>query len=204
MPESLRSDLERLSPPEAAKRLLGCHLVSGRMTAQIVEVEAYNGPDDPGSHAYRGRTPRNRALFGPPGLCYVYFCYGTHWMLNVASQPDGVPGALLIRAAKPLTGIEEMKANRPKARREYDLLSGPGKICAAYGIDAAHYGIDLLAPHSPLRIVPQEPVVEVFETVRVGLAPGKGDEIPWRFIDSACWEWASPPRQRPQPASSSA
>lgn len=204
MLENLRCELESLSPPQAARRLLGCHLAAGEKLAQIVEVEAYNGPDDPGSHAYRGRTPRNQALFGPPGLCYVYFCYGTHWMLNVASQPDGVPGALLIRAAKPLAGLDEMRGNRPKAKRDYDLLSGPGKICAAFEIHSDHYGIDLLAPHSPLRIIPQKPVADVIQTVRVGLAPGKGDEIPWRFIDSACWEWASPPRQRPGSASSSA
>src|SRR6185503_6309604 len=120
-----------------AVALLGTHLVRGKRRARIVEVEAYRGLDDPGSHAFRGPTPRNQVMFGPPGFAYVYFTYGMHWMLNVTAQHHGIGAAVLIRAAEPLEGIQKMQDMRPKAQKIEDLLSGPTKICAAFEIDRA-------------------------------------------------------------------
>lgn len=178
----------------AARRLLGCVLVRGELRARIVEVEAYDAVGDPGCHAFRGQTPRNAPMFGPPGRAYVYFTYGSHWMLNVVAYPEGQAGAILIRAARPLAGIEAMRARRPLARRDQDLLSGPGKLAAAFGLDGTLNHLDLLNPGSELRIETGEPIREVLVGPRIGLAPGKGDDLPWRYIDAREEAWASRPR----------
>ena len=168
----------------ASQRLLGCILIRGERRAKIIEVEAYRAEGDAGSHAFRGPTPRNQAMYGPPGHAYVYFNYGCHWMLNVVAHQEGCAAAILVRAAKPLQGLELMKQHRPKAKHDWDLLSGPGKLAAAFEITHRDYGIDLLSPHSDLRIEPGSPVAQMAITPRIGLAKGKGDDLPWRFIDS--------------------
>lgn len=178
---------------DAAKALLGCLLVRGGLVSRIVETEAYRGLDDPGSHAFRGPTPRNEIMFGQAGHAYVYFTYGTHWMLNVTAEQPGIGAAVLIRAAEPLEGIEQMVERRPKALRAQDLLSGPGKIAAAYGITRAENGVDLLSPSSELRIEPCERQLEVLEGTRIGLSPGKGDLLEWRFVDADRLQWVSRP-----------
>lgn len=184
--EALQQDVLKAAPC-----MLGFDLVMGDIRARIAEVEAYMSPGDPGSHAARGETPRNRVMFGPAGKCYVYFTYGNHWMLNVTAHPPGRAGAVLIRAARPLSGLEVMRARRPKARRDQDLLNGPGKLCQALGIDAALYGVDIFEGDSPLRLEPGESVSVVLVDTRIGLAPGKGDELPWRFLDGDQLEWVS-------------
>lgn len=184
---------------QAAPRLLGCCLVRGDRRAMIVEVEAYRGIDDPGSHSWRGKTPRTEIMHGPPGLAYVYFTYGMHWMLNVVAEGDGQPGAVLIRAAKPVAGIEEMRARRQKARSDHDLLSGPAKLCAAFDIARAENGIDLLDPRSELRIEPGEPVGEVLYGTRIGLSQGRGEHYPWRFVHARELAWASEPKKDLRP-----
>src|SRR5256885_3634606 len=138
----------------AAHGVLGCYLVRGERLARIVEAEAYRAENDPGSHAFRGLTARNRVMFGRPGLAYVYFNYGCHWMLNVVCHEEGRAAAVLLRAAEPISGLETFRELRPKAKRDADLLSGPGKLCAAFGVTGKDYGIDLLDPHSDLRIEP--------------------------------------------------
>jgi len=178
----------------AARRLLGCDLVRGELRARIVEVEAYDAIGDPGCHAYRGRTPRNAPMFGPPGQAYVYFTYGNHWMLNVVAYPEGQAGAILVRAARPLSGAEVFRSRRPKSRQDRDLLSGPGKLAAAFGLDGTFNQMDLLNPTSELAIELGEPVREVLTGVRIGLAPGKGDDLPWRYVDADEESWASRPR----------
>lgn len=133
-------------------------------------------------------------MFGEPGRAYVYFTYGCHWMLNVVAHTPGDGFAVLIRAAEPLTGLEEMYLNRPRAKRVTDLLSGPGKVAAAFRVTAADNGIDLLSDHSgEIYLELGEQVSEILAGTRVGLALGKGDEIPWRFVDANRTQWASKP-----------
>lgn len=183
--------LAHRSVVKSARRLLGCEVVTSECRIRIVETEAYGGSEDLGSHGCRGETPRTRPMFGAPGHAYVYFTYGNHWMLNVSCRPEGECGAVLIRGAIPLEGIERMWARRPKARTERDLLSGPGKIASALGLDGGYSGVDLLSPQSPLRLVPGTPVGRIIVSTRIGLAPGKGDDKKWRFVDAANSEWAS-------------
>jgi DNA-3-methyladenine glycosylase len=161
------------------RRAVGPHAT--RLAARIVEVEAYLGSDDPGSHAFRGPTPRTQVMFGPPGHLYVYFTYGMHWCANVVATKDGDAAAVLLRAAAPLAGLAAMRAARVKARRDRELCAGPARLCQAFGITGSENGADLV--HGPLVIVddgvppPDRPGV----SVRVGLSPGRGDEHPWRY-----------------------
>jgi DNA-3-methyladenine glycosylase len=161
------------------------------LRARLVEVEAYDGANDPGSHAFRGRTPRNASMFRAPGHAYVYFAYGCHWMLNVSCAPEGHGAAALLRAAVPLEGLAVMRSRRPRARYDHDLLSGPAKLAQALGLDRSFDGFDLLDPASPLRLEPGEPPKRVAATVRIGLAAGKGDALPWRFVDADAGRWLS-------------
>lgn len=174
----------------AAPALLGSMLVSGELRAKIVEVEAYRS-DDPACHAYQKRTPRTEVMYGPPGIAYVYFNYGVHWMLNVVCHDVGDPAAVLIRAAVPLSGLDRMKLNRGVAR-DKDLLSGPGKLAKAFGITGDSTGVDLFSPQSNLRLLPPEsPVTSIIAGPRIGIAEGKWHDVPWRFIDGDSAEWIS-------------
>ena len=191
--EEFRELLATSSVVTSAKRLLGCEVVHGECRIRIVEAEAYWGSRDAGSHAFRGPTPRTAPMFGLAGHAYVYFTYGNHWMLNVTCRPEGEAGAVLIRGALPLDGREAMARRRPKAKREEDLLSGPGKIAAALGLDGGFSGLDMLG-EGPLQLVARPAVRKVLVGTRIGLAPGKGDEKRWRFIDAENARWASRPR----------
>ena len=129
---------------KVARELLGKVLVrkkEGVMKGIIIEVEAYT-ENDPASHSYRGPTPRNRVMYGPPGHAYVYFCYGNHWLLNFVTEKEGVAGAVLIRAIKPIEGIELMKKNRGTNDIK-NLTNGPGKLTKALGIDGKDNGTDI-------------------------------------------------------------
>ena len=171
---------------EVAPELLNKLFVRGELRARIVEVEAYvGGGVDAGSHAHRGQTRRNATMFGPPGHLYVYFTYGMHWCCNAVCSPQGVASAVLLRAAAPVSGLDELWSRRPKARTERDLLSGPAKLCQAFAIDGTHDGADLArADPSGISIVddgvppPDAPGV----SVRIGLGRGMGDEHPWRWF----------------------
>ena len=175
----------------AAPALLGATLVRGDMRARIVEVEAYRS-DDPACHAYNKRTPRTEIMFGRAGIAYVYFNYGVHWMLNIVAHAPEEPAAILIRAAAPIAGLDQMRQNRQVAK-DRDLLSGPGKLAKAFGITGADNGIDLLALNSTdLHILPAEvPVTNVQATPRIGIAEGKWHDVPWRFIDGDAVGWVS-------------
>jgi len=166
-----------------AKELLGKYLVrrtdDGEIVAKIIEVEAYRGSDDPASHAYKGETPRNRLMFGKAGFAYVYFIYGNHHCLNVTTEPEGVPGAVLIRAVEIVDGLELARKNR-KARSNVELSNGPGKLTKALNISKVHNGLDLCQPHE-LFICASE-TIESFETEnskRIGVKAG--GEKSWRF-----------------------
>ncbi|MFM8305089.1 MAG: DNA-3-methyladenine glycosylase [Actinomycetota bacterium] len=153
---------------------------AGPLAVRIVEVEAYGGADDPGSHGFRGPTPRTASMFGPPGHLYVYFTYGMHWCVNVVTGAPGAASAVLLRAGIPVDGIEVMRSRRVAARRDRDLTSGPAKLAQALGLSGVHDGIDLT--RGPVRVVDDgmAPPDEVCWTPRIGLAPGKGDTQPWR------------------------
>ena len=168
---------------EVAPDLLNKVLVApdGR-AGRIVEVEAYRGADDPGSHGFRGLTKRNATMFGPPGRLYVYFTYGMHWCANVVVETEGVAAAVLLRALTPLEGLEAMYAARgPTARRDRDLCSGPAKLTQAMGVDDRLDGADLPARDLGVTLMddgeppPEAPAV----TARIGLT--RGTDLPWRF-----------------------
>ena len=166
---------------EIAPRLLGRVLVAGERAGRIVEVEAYMGADDPASHAYRGPTPRTATMFGPPGHLYVYFTYGMHWCTNVVTGNDGQGSAVLLRALAPLTGIDEMRTARPRARRDRDLCNGPAKLAQALGLDGTHDGVDLCDPASPVQLLDDgwQPEVEPVTSSRIGISVAF--DRPWRW-----------------------
>jgi DNA-3-methyladenine glycosylase len=167
--------------PDVATDLLGKLLVVERdgVSGRIVETEAYTG-DDPASHSFRGRTPRNAVMFGAPGHLYVYRSYGIHWCANVVTGADGDGQAVLIRALVPVDGIEVMRTRRP-GRPDRELMNGPGKLCAALGIDGVDNGRNLLDESSPIRIVDDavSSPTDVVAGPRVGIT--KAVETPWRF-----------------------
>lgn len=154
----LSRDFYARDPRRVARALLGKVLIRNgrpRLTARIVEVEAYLGADDPAAHSAAGRTARNNVLFGPPGYAYIYFIYGNHYCLNVSCEPDGQAGGVLFRAAEPLEGKEEMAHARGiSLSTEKDLrqlTSGPGRLCEAFGITRTRdNGTDLTSPTSSL------------------------------------------------------
>lgn len=174
-------DARAVAPELLHKVLVHDDPAHGRIAARLVEVEAYCGLDDPGSHAYRGPTPRNASMFGPPGHLYVYFTYGMHWCSNLVCGPGTIPHAVLLRAAEPLAGLDVMYTRRTKARRDRDLCSGPGKLAQAFGFDKGHDGLDVT--RGAVRVIddglppPETPLV----SRRIGLAAGRGDASRWRF-----------------------
>ncbi len=167
---------------QLAPDLLNKLLVANGATGRIVEVEAYCGAADPGSHAYRGPTPRTEVMFGPAGHLYVYFSYGVHWCANVVAEQPGVAGAVLLRALTPLDGIESMETRRPAARRRRDLCSGPAKLTQALAIDGRHDGVDLTTAQYGVAVVDDgtPPPAEPGRSTRIGLS--KGAELPWRWF----------------------
>jgi DNA-3-methyladenine glycosylase len=170
----------RRDPRAVAPELLGKVLVRGDLAARIVEVEAYCGGIDPGSHAYRGMTRRNATMFGPAGGLYVYFTYGMHWCANAVCGEVGEGVAVLLRAAEPLRGLEVMRERRPKARRDRDLCRGPARLCQAFGLDGAHDGADLPTADRGVTIVDDgTPSPAATVTTRIGLTAGA--EHPWRW-----------------------
>ena len=191
-------DLLREDVVAAARALLGWTLHRGSLAAQIVETEAYRY-DEAACHAYGKTKMKNMALFGPPGRAYIYFTYGCHWMLNISALEEGSAAAVLIRAAMPLSGQETMASRRPKAVRETDLLSGPGKLAAAFGIDARQNELDLLEPNEDLFFAPGDAATDILVGPRVGIAIGKAHDYPWRFIDRGLLKWASKPWPRSGP-----
>jgi len=185
-----------------AEELLGKVLVrttsEGVVAGRIVETEAYVGLEDRASHASRGRTERNAVMFGPPGHAYVYLVYGMHWCLNLVTEREGIPAAVLIRAVEPLEGVELMWRRRAKARRERDLTSGPARLCQAFAIDGALNGADLCGPGSELFVEGRGLAAgEVVAAPRVGVDyAGEWALKPFRFLDRQSAFVSVKPRER--------
>jgi DNA-3-methyladenine glycosylase len=167
-------------PVEAARRLLGATLRGRGVTLRLVEVEAYAGPADPGSHAYRGRTARNAVMFGPPGHLYVYFTYGMHWCANVVCGPPGTPSAVLLRAGAVVDGLDVARSRR-SGIADRDLARGPARLARTLGLTGEDNGIDVLDPAGDVVLALADPVpaAGVAAGPRVGLR--LAGDVPWRF-----------------------
>lgn len=169
---------------EVARDLLGKMLVRKTISTDsgiilvsgiITETEAYYGRDDPASHAHRGLTQRSRIMFGVPGFSYVYLCYGMYWLLNVVTEEEGKPGAVLIRAVKPHEGLEIMKARRNHAEKSR-LADGPGKLTVAMDIGKKENGIDMATGTGNLYITGNpycKKKFRIINTPRIGISSGK-------------------------------
>ena len=158
-----------------APDLIGATLLVNGVGGVIVEVEAYHHTD-PAAHSFRGPTPRNRVMFGPPGFAYVYRSYGIHWCVNFVCEKAGSASAVLIRAIEPTHGIPAMRRRRG-LHDERSLCSGPGKLTQALAITDAHNGLALDA--SPIALHARIGKVEVASGVRIGIT--KAVELPWRY-----------------------
>ncbi|MCP4685359.1 MAG: DNA-3-methyladenine glycosylase [bacterium] len=177
---------------EVAPDLLGKHIVyrssERRLSARIVEVEAYIGENDPACHAAPGPTKRNRVMFGRAGFSYVYLIYGMYHCFNLVTEREGFPAAVLLRAAEPIEGFELMKKLSPKSGRK-DILSGPGKFCRAFGLTVAQSGVDL-AGRELFVEDPGDSVTNIVTSGRIGIKKGK--EHPWRFMDGDSFSRSKP------------
>jgi DNA-3-methyladenine glycosylase len=167
---------------EVARGLLGWTFLRDGVGGRIVEVEAY-APNDPASHAFRGRTARNGSMFEAPGTLYVYRSYGIHWCVNVACEPEGTGAAVLLRALEPTHGLDLMRARRGGVT-DRELCSGPGKLTQALGISGTDDGTPVTSP--PFLLEPPQTAVDVLATPRIGLT--RATELPWRYVvRGSCW-----------------
>ena len=176
--------------PQVAPELLGCLLVrcweGQRLAGVITEVEAYQGVDDQACHARAGKTARNAVMFGGPGRAYVYFTYGMHWMLNLVCEAEGLPAAVLIRAIRPVEGLEVMRMLRPTLADKPGWLNGPAKLTQALAIGREQNGVDVCSEDEGLWVekgisVPAEEV-ETTPRIGIGYAPEPWLSLPWRWV----------------------
>ena len=176
--------------PQVAPELLGCLLVrrweGQRLAGVITEVEAYQGIEDQACHARSGKTVRNAVMFGAPGRAYVYFTYGMHWMLNLVCEDEGVPAAVLIRAIRPVEGLEMMRQLRPNLAGRPGWLNGPAKLTQALAIGRDQNGVDVCSEDDGLWIERGVTVAgaEVEATPRVGIGNALEPwlSLPWRWV----------------------
>jgi DNA-3-methyladenine glycosylase len=183
-----------------APALLGCVLEhetpEGLVAVVLTEVEAYAGELDPASHAYRGKTPRNAIMYGPPGYAYVYFTYGMHFCANVICMPEGTPNGILLRAGRVIAGESLARQRRtprraakgetaPRLLPARDLARGPARLCQALAIDLSQNGADFCDPASPLRLRGADPNGEVGAEAKISAGPrvgvSAGADTSWRF-----------------------
>jgi DNA-3-methyladenine glycosylase len=196
---------------QVAPDLIGAHVLHGGVTIRLTEVEAYDGPNDPGSHAFRGLTPRTSIMFGPPGGLYVYFSYGMHWCANLVCGSEGTASAVLLRAGEVVGGLD-LARHRRGAVTDRDLARGPARLTQALGLSREHNGLDVTAGDSPVSVVlppggagadGPAPVVRSGPRVGVSGAGGDGEVYPWRFWADAeptvsTYRLAKPRRPRPR------
>ncbi|MEB3100271.1 DNA-3-methyladenine glycosylase [Ferviditalea candida] len=166
-----------------AEQMIGCLLMrkirGETVLVRITETEAYRGQDDPASHAYPGITGRNRVMFGAPGRLYVYLSYGIHSCMNVVTEPEGIPGAVLLRAAVPVEGLPLIRSFRPGIPDKH-LLNGPGKLTKGLSISLDFNGYDLFSIESAVLLLPKKRQLPIKRTERIGISKGK--EKLWRFV----------------------
>jgi len=171
------------STVEVAVDILGkvliCRDGSTKLGGRLVEVEAYIGRDDPACHASKGRTPRNEIMFGKPGLLYVYFTYGNHYMLNIVTEREGFPAAVLLRGLEPVYGINQMMKNR-EVNKVTNIANGPGKISQALGITTRQKGVDVTGDRIYLVDDKTKPD-EIWCSPRIGIGADGADRM-WRFF----------------------
>src|SRR3954470_14972604 len=191
VPSPLRRAFFSRSVHEVAPELIGATLLFGKAGGIIVEVEAYHHTD-PAAHSFRGETPRNAIMFGPPGFVYVYRSYGIHWCVNFVCEQEGSASAVLIRAIEPTFGVDEMRRRRG-VEDVRALCSGPGKLTEAMGITIAHNGLALDA--QPIELFGRSGDVEVVTGLRIGIT--KAVELP-----GGCGLKGSPSLSKPFPPSS--
>jgi DNA-3-methyladenine glycosylase len=160
---------------EIAPELIGATLLFDGVGGVIVELEAYDH-EDPAAHGFRGRTERNKSMFGPPGHAYVYRSYGVHWCLNFVCEPAGVANAVLIRALEPTQGLDAMRVRRAM-EDERLLCAGPGRLCQALAITREHDGLPLDRP--PFEVHARDGEPEIVRGPRVGIT--KAVDKPWRY-----------------------
>ena len=185
---SLKREFFARSVHAVAPELLGVTLLVDGVGGPIVEVEAYDG-EDPASHGFRGPTPRNASMFGPPGHAYVYRSYGIHWCLNLVCEDEGRAAAVLLRALQPAYGVETMRERR-RVEAERLLCAGPGRLCQALAITREHDGLPLDARPFELLARPAEPLVAAGP--RIGISVAR--EAPWRYAVAGS-PWLSRPVQ---------
>jgi DNA-3-methyladenine glycosylase len=163
-----------------ARDLLGAIVERDGVRLRLTEVEAYDGANDPASHAYRGPTPRNAVMFGRPGHAYVYFTYGMHFCINLVCGPPEVASAVLLRAGAVVAGADIAQARRPRSTPR-DLARGPARLTEALDIDRGLDGADVTKPASPLTVLAGERLADeaIATGPRVGVS--QAADVPWRF-----------------------
>jgi DNA-3-methyladenine glycosylase len=171
----LRQAFFARSVHDVAPDLIGAGLLVDGVGGLIVEVEAYDH-EDPAAHGFRGRTPRNAAMFGPPGHAYVYRSYGMHWCINFVCEGEGIASAVLVRALEPRVGLATMRSRR-RIEDERLLCSGPGRLTEALGVTRAHDGLALDLPPFTLRA--RDGPIDVLVGPRIGIT--KAADKPWRY-----------------------
>jgi len=174
-PPRLRRVFFGRSVHEVAPELIGATLLFDGVGGMIVEVEAYHHTD-PAAHSYRGPTPRNAVMFGPPGVAYVYRSYGIHWCLNFVCEQEGSASAVLIRALQPAAGLSAMRRRRGLTD-ERALCSGPGKLAEALRVSGKHNGLPL--DRAPFELHARVGKPELVIGPRIGIS--KALEHPWRY-----------------------
>ena len=193
-PTCLRAEFFARSVHHVAPELLGATLLVEGVGGVIVEVEAYDH-EDPAAHGYRGRTPRNASMFGPPGHAYVYRSYGLHWCLNLVCEEEGRASAVLLRALEPTRGLEAMRARRGCDELRL-LCAGPGRLCEALAVTRAHDGLPLDQP--PFELIPRTAPPPIARGPRIGIT--RAAERPWRYAVAGS-PFLSRPLRPPPPRS---
>lgn len=185
---ALRREFLARPAVQVAPALLGAVIEHGDVAVRLTEVEAYAGEQDPGSHAFRGVTDRNRVMFGPAGHLYVYFTYGMHTCANVVCGTDGEAQAVLLRGGEVVRGHERARERRTSARTgkvplDRDLARGPARLAKALGLTLEDYGMDLLdgGEVALQESIGAEPVVRTGPRVGLRGPGGDGTAYPWRF-----------------------